>query len=61
MLINFGKNIRKCGLPLDHPPIVHVFFDDVQGTPVFGRGKKGADGVILKCVDDVVIKHKHLG
>jgi hypothetical protein len=46
---------------LDHPPIVHILFDDVQGTPVFGRGKKNADGVRLKCIDDIVIKHRHLG
>jgi hypothetical protein len=46
---------------LDHPPIVHILFDDVQGTPVFARGKKGADGVRLKCIDDIVIKHRHLG
>jgi hypothetical protein len=46
---------------LDHPPIVHILFDDVQGTPVFGRGKKSADGVRLKCIDDIVIKHRHFG
>ena len=25
------------------------------------RGKKGADGVRLKCIDDIVIKHRHFG
>jgi len=46
---------------LNHPPIVHILFDDVQGTPVFARGKKSVDGVRLKCIDDIVIKHRHLG
>jgi hypothetical protein len=46
---------------LDHPPIDHIRFDDVQGTALFGRGKKHADGVRLKCIDDIVIKHRHLG
>jgi hypothetical protein len=46
---------------LNHPPIVHILFDDVQGTAVFARGKKSADGVRLKCIDDIVIKHRHLG
>jgi hypothetical protein len=46
---------------LNHPPIVHILFDDVQGTAVFARGKKSADGVRLKCIDAIVIKHRHLG
>jgi len=46
---------------LDHPPIVHILFDDVQGSAVLARGKKGADGVRLKCIDDIVIRHRHLG
>jgi predicted DNA-binding protein YlxM (UPF0122 family) len=42
---------------LNHPPIVHVLFDDVQGSAVFGRAKKSAHGVKMKCIDDIVIEH----